>query len=406
MTDARRWSCAASAKQLRLGDRAPRHRHQGLAGRGALPARRQRRRQVDADQDPLRRLPAERGRDPRRRHAGRLRAARATRRTLGIATVFQDLGMIPLMSITRNFFLGREPTDGPLPLPAPRQGAAPTPSPARRWPTSASTCATRPRRSARCRAASASRWRSPAPSISARKVLILDEPTSALGVHQAAMVLKFVIEARLRGLAVIFISHNIHHAYPVGDVFTLLNRGRQQGTYRKVGDHPRRGDGDHVRRRGSEGGRGEIDGLLAPDRQPAVGGTVRPFQRVNCMSRTTRRRHRRRHDFAGRAYSQSAAARRPVRRRRRRRSVEDFARSLSPTPTASPISKRPSSCSTSASTRSSSARPTRCTTNRCWRRSRAGCMSFAKSRSAIRRRKSPRSSPRATRPERSCRSAI
>ena len=38
------------------------------------------------------------------------------------------------------------------------------------------------------------------------KVLILDEPTSALGVHQAAMVLKFVIEARLRGLAVIFIS--------------------------------------------------------------------------------------------------------------------------------------------------------------------------------------------------------
>jgi len=47
------------------------------------------------------------------------------------------------------------------------------------------------------------------------------------------MVLKFVIEARLRGLAVIFISHNIHHAYPVGDVFTLLNRGQNQGTFRK-----------------------------------------------------------------------------------------------------------------------------------------------------------------------------
>jgi simple sugar transport system ATP-binding protein len=47
------------------------------------------------------------------------------------------------------------------------------------------------------------------------------------------MVLKFVIEARLRGLAVIFISHNIHHAYPVGDVFTLLNRGRNRGTFRK-----------------------------------------------------------------------------------------------------------------------------------------------------------------------------
>ena len=65
------------------------------------------------------------------------------------------------------------------------------------------------------------------------KVLILDEPTSALGVHQAAMVLKFIVEARMRGLAVIFISHNIHHAYPVGDTFTLLNRGRNRGTYAK-----------------------------------------------------------------------------------------------------------------------------------------------------------------------------
>ena len=65
------------------------------------------------------------------------------------------------------------------------------------------------------------------------KVLILDEPTSALGVHQAAMVLKFVIEARLRGIAVILITHNINHAYPVADVFTLLNRGASKGTYRK-----------------------------------------------------------------------------------------------------------------------------------------------------------------------------
>ena len=48
------------------------------------------------------------------------------------------------------------------------------------------------------------------------------------------MVLKFIIEARLRGLAVIFISHNIHHAYPVGDVFTLLSRGQNRGTYRKL----------------------------------------------------------------------------------------------------------------------------------------------------------------------------
>ena len=65
------------------------------------------------------------------------------------------------------------------------------------------------------------------------KVLILDEPTSALGVHQASMVLRFIAQAKSGGLGVIFITHNVHHAYPVGDVFTLLNRGRSLGTFRK-----------------------------------------------------------------------------------------------------------------------------------------------------------------------------
>ena len=58
------------------------------------------------------------------------------------------------------------------------------------------------------------------------KVLILDEPTSALGVKQAGVVLRYVVQARDRGLGVIFITHNPHHAYPVGDHFIVLNRGR------------------------------------------------------------------------------------------------------------------------------------------------------------------------------------
>jgi simple sugar transport system ATP-binding protein len=66
------------------------------------------------------------------------------------------------------------------------------------------------------------------------KVLILDEPTSALGVHQAAIVLKYVAQARQRGLGVVFISHNIHHAYAVADRFTLLNRGASKGTFRRA----------------------------------------------------------------------------------------------------------------------------------------------------------------------------
>jgi simple sugar transport system ATP-binding protein len=63
------------------------------------------------------------------------------------------------------------------------------------------------------------------------KVLILDEPTAALGVKQAGVVLRYIMRARERGLGVIFITHNPHHAYPVGDRFLLLKRG--QG----IGDH-------------------------------------------------------------------------------------------------------------------------------------------------------------------------
>jgi simple sugar transport system ATP-binding protein len=64
-------------------------------------------------------------------------------------------------------------------------------------------------------------------------VLILDEPTSALGVKQAGVVLRYVVQARDRGLGVIFITHNPHHAYPIGDRFLLLNRGRSLGDFAK-----------------------------------------------------------------------------------------------------------------------------------------------------------------------------
>ena len=58
------------------------------------------------------------------------------------------------------------------------------------------------------------------------KVLILDEPTSALGVRQSGIVLKYVLAAKDRGVSVVFITHNPHHAYLVGDRFYLLNRGQ------------------------------------------------------------------------------------------------------------------------------------------------------------------------------------
>ena len=65
------------------------------------------------------------------------------------------------------------------------------------------------------------------------RVLILDEPTAALGVKQSCNVLKLIHTARERGISVIFITHNVHHAYPIGDSFTVLNRGRSMGTFLK-----------------------------------------------------------------------------------------------------------------------------------------------------------------------------
>ena len=58
------------------------------------------------------------------------------------------------------------------------------------------------------------------------KVLILDEPTAALGVKQSGVVLKYIVKARDAGLGVIFITHNPHHAYLVGNHFIILKLGR------------------------------------------------------------------------------------------------------------------------------------------------------------------------------------
>src|SRR5260221_8353539 len=65
------------------------------------------------------------------------------------------------------------------------------------------------------------------------RVLILDEPTAALGVKEAAHVLRIVLQARRRGLAVIFITHNVIHALTVGDHFAVLIKGAKAADFRK-----------------------------------------------------------------------------------------------------------------------------------------------------------------------------
>jgi len=143
----------------------------------------------------------------------------------GIATVYQDLAVVPLMPVWRNFFLGSEQTEGIWPI----------------------------------RKLKVSQMRETAkgelhkmgidlPDIDApigslsggqrqcvaiaravyfgARVLILDEPTAALGVKQSGVVLRYVSAAAKSGLGVVFITHNPHHAHMVGDHYVLLNRGR------------------------------------------------------------------------------------------------------------------------------------------------------------------------------------
>jgi len=148
----------------------------------------------------------------------------------GIATVYQDLAVVPLMPVWRNFFLGSEP----------RKGVGPF----KRMDVDhmrRTTHAELLRMGIDLRDVD-----QPIGTLSGgerqcvaiaravhfgAKVLILDEPTAALGVKQSGVVLKYVAAARDEGLGVVFITHNPHHAYMVGDRFVLLRRGAMVGNH-------------------------------------------------------------------------------------------------------------------------------------------------------------------------------
>jgi simple sugar transport system ATP-binding protein len=150
----------------------------------------------------------------------------------GIATVYQDPAMIPLMSIARNFFLGAEPTTGWGPF--------------RRFDLEQAARVTRKElsklgidiRDTTQPVGTLSGGERQSVAIAraiyfGAEILILDEPTSALGVKEAGVVLRYIARARSQGLGIVFITHNVHHAYPIGDRFTILDRGQSYGTFPK-----------------------------------------------------------------------------------------------------------------------------------------------------------------------------
>ncbi|MAM10444.1 MAG: ABC transporter ATP-binding protein [Rhizobiaceae bacterium] len=154
-------------------------------------------------------------------------------RKRGIATVHQDVGSIPLMSVGRNFFLGAEPVTG-------------------RWPLRRFDSALANRVAVeQMQAFGLTRVKSGDQLVGTMsggerqvlaigramyfgaKMLILDEPTSALGVKEASMVLKMMRIARENGAGIVFITHNARHAMAVGDEFCVLIQGEVAADFKR-----------------------------------------------------------------------------------------------------------------------------------------------------------------------------
>lgn len=151
----------------------------------------------------------------------------------GIATVHQYGGTFPLMSVARNFFVGREPTKGVWPFRYFDQK------------TAGEITVTEMQKLGITRVTDGNRL---AGALSGgerqslaiaravyfgAKILILDEPTSALGVKQATHVLRMIMQARAQGIAVVFVTHNVMHAMAVGDQFAVLIHGKKADGFRK-----------------------------------------------------------------------------------------------------------------------------------------------------------------------------
>jgi D-xylose transport system ATP-binding protein len=168
-------------------------------------------------------------------HVGGPQAAVA----LGIATVYQDLALCDNLDVVANLFLGRELAAAPfagrlrqLREPHMERLARDTLTglsvkiPSLRLPVAALSGGQR-------QSVAVSRavlWGS--------KVVVLDEPTAALGVEQTALVLDLVRRLAERGIGVVLVSHNLADVFEVADRMVVLRLGRHAGTFDRAGTEP------------------------------------------------------------------------------------------------------------------------------------------------------------------------
>ena len=153
-------------------------------------------------------------------------------RDLGIETCYQDLALVNLMSISRNFFLGRELVHQVGPIHWLKMGDM------NALTRSALADVGIQIHSPGDRVGSLSGGERQSIAIGravhfGAKLLILDEPTSALSVAETRKVLKYIENAKARGLPVIFITHNVHHVFMMADAYTIIRHGEKVGTYQR-----------------------------------------------------------------------------------------------------------------------------------------------------------------------------
>jgi D-xylose transport system ATP-binding protein len=156
---------------------------------------------------------------------------------LGIASVYQDLALCDNLDVVDNLFLGREQTRGPV-----RGVPIDEITMEQRARELLDSLAVRTLRSVRAEVGMLSGGQRQTVAIARAmlgepRLVILDEPTAALGVAQTAQVLSLVERLRGRGLGVILISHNLADVFAVADRIVVLRLGRNGGEYTAESRH-------------------------------------------------------------------------------------------------------------------------------------------------------------------------